>query len=98
MVTKGGRVLFVGAKLKFPRSSLKQQVVVVSMTVNHRWLGGMMTNWKTVSRSIKRLGEYQQALNNPEKGLTKKEILQLTREREKLERAIGGIPRDGWRA
>jgi small subunit ribosomal protein S2 len=91
VVTKGGRVLFVGTKPAASAVIAEAAKRCGQYYVNHRWLGGMMTNWKTVSRSIKRLGEYEEALNNPEKGLTKKEILQLTREREKLERAIGGI-------
>jgi len=91
VVTKGGRVLFVGTKPQASAVIAEAASRCGQYYVNHRWLGGMMTNWKTVSRSIKRLGEYEEALNNPEKGLTKKEILQLTREREKLERAIGGI-------
>lgn len=91
VVTKGGRVLFVGTKPAASAVIAEAARRCGQYYVNHRWLGGMMTNWKTVSRSIKRLGEYEEALNNPEKGLTKKEILQLTREREKLERAIGGI-------
>jgi small subunit ribosomal protein S2 len=91
VVTKGGRVLFVGTKPQASEVIAEAAQRCGQYYVNHRWLGGMMTNWKTVSRSIKRLGEYEELLNNPEKGLTKKEILQLTRERDKLERAIGGI-------
>lgn len=91
VVSKGGRVLFVGTKPAASEVIAEAAKRCGQYYVNHRWLGGMMTNWKTVSRSIKRLGEYEELLNSPEKGLTKKEILQLTREREKLERAIGGI-------
>jgi small subunit ribosomal protein S2 len=64
--------------------------------VNHRWLGGMLTNWKTISHSIKRLRDLEDLLDSPESlGLTKKETLGLTREREKLERALGGIKEMG---
>jgi small subunit ribosomal protein S2 len=59
--------------------------------VNHRWLGGMLTNWKTISISIKRLKDLDEQLSGEIQGLTKKELLNLTRERDKLERALGGI-------
>ena len=59
--------------------------------VNHRWLGGMLTNWKTISNSIKRLKTLDEQLSGEITGLTKKEILQLTRERDKLELSLGGI-------
>ena len=63
--------------------------------VNHRWLGGMLTNWKTISNSIKRLRVVEEQLEGEQVGLTKKEILMLTRERDKLERALGGIKEMG---
>ncbi len=59
--------------------------------VNHRWLGGMLTNWKTVSNSIKRLKTLEEQLSGDTAGLTKKEVLQQTRERDKLEKSLGGI-------
>ena len=59
--------------------------------VNHRWLGGMLTNWKTISQSIKRLKSLDEQLGGEISGLTKKEVLQLTRERDKLELSLGGI-------
>jgi small subunit ribosomal protein S2 len=59
--------------------------------VNHRWLGGMLTNWKTIQGSIKRLKQMEERLGGDIQGLTKKEILMLTREKEKLDRALGGI-------
>jgi small subunit ribosomal protein S2 len=59
--------------------------------VNHRWLGGMLTNWKTISQSIKRLKSLEEQLSGDTAGLTKKEVLQLTRERDKLELSLGGI-------
>ena len=59
--------------------------------VNHRWLGGMLTNWKTISQSIKRLKTLEEQLSGDTHGLTKKEVLQLTRERDKLELSLGGI-------
>ncbi|MCB2067114.1 MAG: 30S ribosomal protein S2, partial [Erythrobacter sp.] len=59
--------------------------------VNHRWLGGMLTNWKTISQSIKRLKALEEKLSGDVTGLTKKERLQLTREKDKLELSLGGI-------
>ena len=63
--------------------------------VNHRWLGGMLTNWKTITGSIKRLRTIEEQLSQEVSGLTKKEQLMLTRERDKLERALGGIKEMG---
>jgi small subunit ribosomal protein S2 len=59
--------------------------------VNHRWLGGTLTNWRTISNSIKRLKSLEELLQGEHHGLTKKELLQLTREKDKLERSLGGI-------
>jgi small subunit ribosomal protein S2 len=59
--------------------------------VNHRWLGGTLTNWRTISNSIRRLKSLEELLAGETQGLTKKELLQLTREKDKLERALGGI-------
>ena len=59
--------------------------------VNHRWLGGMLTNWKTITGSIKRLRQIEEMLGGDMQGLTKKEVLDITRDQEKLERALGGI-------
>jgi small subunit ribosomal protein S2 len=63
--------------------------------VNHRWLGGMLTNWKTITGSIKRLRQIDEMLSGDTQGLTKKEVLDITRDREKLERALGGIKEMG---
>ena len=59
--------------------------------VNHRWLGGMLTNWRTISTSIRRLRELESRLGEQQSGLTKKELLRLRREKEKLETTLGGI-------
>ncbi|MDD9901516.1 MAG: 30S ribosomal protein S2 [Alphaproteobacteria bacterium] len=93
IVAEGGRVLFVGTK--------RQATDIIAQTaqrcgqyyVNFRWLGGMLTNWKTISNSIKRLREVEEMLNDEgvKRALTKKEQLNLSREREKLEKALGGI-------
>jgi len=63
--------------------------------INHRWLGGTLTNWKTITGSIRRLRQIEELLAGDVQGLTKKEVLNITREREKLERALGGIKEMG---
>jgi len=97
IVAAGGRVLFVGTKRQAQEKIAEAAARSGQYYVNHRWLGGMLTNWKTVSGSIKRLHELDAQLANPElrKALTKKELLQLTREYEKLDRALGGIKEMG---
>ncbi len=87
----GGRVLFVGTKRQAQDKIAEAAKRCGQYYVNHRWLGGMLTNWKTISQSIKRLREITERLESPTTKLTKKEILQVTRERDKLERALGGI-------
>ena len=95
-VAKGGRVLFVGTKRQAADMIAEAAKRSGQYFVNHRWLGGMLTNWKTISHSIKRLRDLEDLLDSPESlGLTKKETLGLTREREKLERALGGIKEMG---
>ena len=91
VVAGGGRVLFVGTKRQAQEKIAEAAKRCGQYYVNHRWLGGMLTNWKTISISIKRLKEMDEQLQHSETGLTKKEVLQLTRERDKLERALGGI-------
>jgi small subunit ribosomal protein S2 len=93
----GGRVLFVGTKRQAQDKVAAAAARCGQYFVNHRWLGGMLTNWKTISLSIKRLRELDEQLSDPTRqaGLTKKELLQLTREREKLDRALGGIKEMG---
>jgi small subunit ribosomal protein S2 len=93
-VSGGGRVLFVGTKRQASEAIAEAAAKCGQYYVNHRWLGGMLTNWKTISQSIKRLKELEELLGSGEQGtagLTKKEVLNLTREREKLDRALGGI-------
>ncbi len=91
VVAGGGRVLFVGTKRQAQDKIAESSRRCGQYFVNHRWLGGMLTNWKTISQSIKRLKELDDQLAQADLGLTKKERLQLTRERDKLERALGGI-------
>ena len=87
----GGRVLFVGTKRAASDKVADAAKRCGQYYVNHRWLGGMLTNWKTISQSIKRLRELDDRLGGNTQGLTKKEMLMLTRDRDKLERALGGI-------
>jgi len=87
----GGRVLFVGTKRQAQDKIAESAKRCGQYYVNHRWLGGMLTNWKTISQSIKRLRELDEKLENSAKKLTKKETLQMSRDRDKLERALGGI-------
>jgi small subunit ribosomal protein S2 len=95
VTSNGGRVLFVGTKRQAQEKVAEAAARCGQYFVNHRWLGGMMTNWKTISVSIKRLKELEQQLAEEHSGRTKKELLQLTRERDKLERAMGGIKEMG---
>ena len=95
VVAGGGRVLFVGTKRQAQERVADSATRCGQYFVNHRWLGGMLTNWKTISQSIRRLREMEERLAEANIGLTKKETLQLTRERDKLERALGGIKEMG---
>ena len=93
VAANGGRVLFVGTKRQAQDPVATAARRCGQYYVNHRWLGGMLTNWKTISQSIKRLRELEVQLADPatQQGFTKKELLNLSRERDKLERALGGI-------
>ena len=91
----GGRVLFVGTKRQAAERVAEAAKKCGQYYVNHRWLGGMLTNFKTISLSIKRLRELEEKLGQERSGFTKKETLNLTRERDKLERALGGIKEMG---
>jgi small subunit ribosomal protein S2 len=90
-VQAGGKVLFVGTKRQAQEPIAESARRCGQHFVNHRWLGGMLTNWKTISQSIKRLKTLEEQLSGDTAGLTKKEVLQLTRERDKLELSLGGI-------
>jgi len=94
-VAGGGRVLFVGTKRQASETIADAAKRCGQYYVNHRWLGGMLTNWKTISHSIKRLRDVDGQLAEEQSGLTKKELLNMTRERDKLERALGGIKEMG---
>jgi small subunit ribosomal protein S2 len=89
-VAGGGRVLFVATKRQASDAIADSAKRSAQYFINHRWLGGTLTNWKTISQSIRRLRQLDDILADPQ-GRTKKEILNLTREREKLNQALGGI-------
>ena len=96
VTSRGGRVLFVGTKRAASEKVAETARNCGQYYVNHRWLGGMLTNWSTVSQSIRRLRDLESRFETGEiNQLTKKEILQLTREQEKLERTLGGIKEMG---
>jgi len=96
VVAGGGRVLFVGTKRQAAEPVSAAAKRCAQYYVNHRWLGGTLTNWQTISHSIKRLRTFEETLNSAHtSGLTKKELLQIMRERDKLERALGGIKEMG---
>ncbi|QLF70345.1 30S ribosomal protein S2 [Peteryoungia desertarenae] len=90
-VARGGRVLFVGTKRQASDLIADSAKRSAQYYVNSRWLGGMMTNWKTISNSIARLRKLDEILATEGSGYSKKERLNLEREREKLEKALGGI-------
>jgi small subunit ribosomal protein S2 len=90
-VAAGGRVLFVGTKRQAAEAIADSARRSAQYYVNSRWLGGMLTNWKTISGSIQRLRKVDEILAGGAQGLTKKERLMLAREKDKLERALGGI-------
>ena len=96
IVADGGKVLFVGTK-RAARESMRSQAERCEMPfVCYRWLGGMLTNYKTIKRSVKRLKDLEQMADEGGfDGLTKKEVLGLTRERDKLDRSLGGIKNMG---
>ncbi len=87
----GGRVLFVGTKRQAADKVADAAKRCGQYYVNHRWLGGMLTNWKTISQSIKRLREIDDKLTSTSHKVTKKEALGMSRDRDKLEKALGGI-------
>ena len=90
-VAKGGRVLFVGTKRQAQKSVADAAEKSAQFYMNHRWLGGTLTNWKTVSQSINRLKAIDETMAHGAEGLTKKERLQLEREQAKLQASLGGI-------
>ena len=94
-VSGGGRVLFVGTKRQAQEPIAAAARRCGQYYVNHRWLGGMLTNFKTISGSIRRLRELDERVGQGGVGITKRELLELTRQRDNLERALGGIKEMG---
>src|SRR6202162_5722691 len=95
VVAGGGRVLLVATKRQAQEPVADAAKRCGQYYVNYRWLGGMLTNFKTISQSIKRLRELEERITQEQIGLTKRELLELTRDRDKLERALGGIKEMG---
>ncbi len=91
VVAQGGRILFVGTKRQASDTVADAAKRCAQYYVNHRWLGGMLTNWKTITNSIKRLRYLDELVSGEGQGFTKKELLHLTRERDRLEQELGGI-------
>ncbi len=94
-VAGGGRVLFVGTKRQASEGIADAAKRSAQYFINHRWLGGTLTNWKTISQSIRRLKQLDELLAGEVKGRTKKEVLQLTRDRDSLNKSLGGIKEMG---
>jgi small subunit ribosomal protein S2 len=92
-----GKVLFVGTKRQAAEFVEEAALKCNQYFINQRWLGGMMTNWNTIQNSIKRLNQIEDRLGGTQKGLTKKEILMMTRQRDKLMASLGGIRKMGGR-
>jgi small subunit ribosomal protein S2 len=90
-VAKGGRILFVGTKRQASKPVAEAAEKCAQYYMNHRWLGGTLTNWKTVSQSINRLKAIDEQMAQGAEGLTKKERLGMEREQAKLEASLGGI-------
>jgi small subunit ribosomal protein S2 len=90
-VAKGGRILFVGTKRQAQKPIAEAAEKCAQYYMNHRWLGGTLTNWKTVSQSISRLKEIDELMAHGAEGLTKKERLGMERDQQKLQASLGGI-------
>jgi small subunit ribosomal protein S2 len=90
-VAKGGRILFVGTKRQAQKPVAEAAEKCAQYYMNHRWLGGTLTNWKTVSQSIQRLKQIDELMEHGAEGLTKKERLNMEREQAKLQASLGGI-------
>ena len=90
-VARGGRILFVGTKRQAQKPIAEAADKCAQFYMNHRWLGGTLTNWKTVSQSIQRLKQLDELMGQGAEGMTKKERLNMEREQSKLQASLGGI-------
>ena len=97
-ISENGKILFISTKKQASESIANLAKETNQYYVNYRWLGGMLTNWNTIQNSIKRLKKLDEQLSKENTGFTKKEILKFGKEKEKLQRSLGGIseipPRD----
>ncbi|MDD9335840.1 MAG: 30S ribosomal protein S2 [Wolbachia sp.] len=91
VASQGGRILFVGTKFQALDIIAGEAIRCGQYYVNHRWLGGMLTNWGTVSSSIKTLTQYEKILSDEESALTKKELGNIDKKKQKLDKTLGGI-------
>ena len=90
-ISKGGKILFVATKKQASSRIAELAIETEQYYVNHRWLGGMLTNWSTINKSIKKMKELEGLKTNPNNEFTKKEILKITNKHEKLLRSLNGI-------
>ncbi len=90
-ITSGGKILFISTKKQASESIAKLAKDTDQYFVNYRWLGGMLTNWGTISNSIKKLNKINSDLSSENRGFTKKELLKMSGQRDKLQRSLGGI-------
>ena len=90
-ISSGGKILIVSTKTQASEQILNLAKETDQFNVNYRWLGGMLTNWNTIQNSIKRLKMLEETLSKEDTGFTKKEILKRSKEKEKLQRSLGGI-------
>tara|TARA_Y100000816_G_C26063104_1_gene558450 strand:- start:610 stop:1401 length:792 start_codon:yes stop_codon:yes gene_type:complete len=91
VVSKGGKILFVATKKQAANKIADLAYETNQYYVNHRWLGGMLTNWSTITKSIKKMKELEVLKSNPDKEFTKKEVLKISNQHEKLLRSLSGI-------
>ena len=90
-IVDGGKILFISTKKQASEAIAELAKSTGQYYVNHRWLGGMLTNWGTISNSIKKLQKIEQDLSSENRGFTKKELLKMSVQRDKLQRSLGGI-------
>ncbi len=90
-ITNGGKILFISTKKQASESIAELAKNTNQYFVNHRWLGGMLTNWGTISNSIKKLNKINLDLSSENRGFTKKELLKMSGQKDKLQKSLGGI-------